>query len=81
MVPFCKRGTQRGTILVPLKKGHCLCCKKGNKWCPLVKGYFISAPKSPYLQKGTKTVPQRALFYGLSNSLTSLWLFGGNVDE
>ena len=73
-VPFWKQGT----IFVPLNKGLCFCCKKGQKWCCLVKGYYISATGNYFcmekigrigalLQKGTKIVPQRALFYGPSN--------------
>ncbi len=39
MVPFF----QRGTILVPLNKGHRFPPKKKGKGRPLVKGYYISA--------------------------------------
>ena len=46
---WCRFFSKRGTILVPLNKGHSFCCEKGQTWCRLVKGHYISAPWELFL--------------------------------
>ena len=77
MVPSWKKGTvfaaKKGRKWCPFFKGAPFWCpwKKGHHFRHKVKGYYFCREKigriSALLQKGTKIVPQRALFYGPSN--------------